>query len=564
MTGASRSALIDKLLEPAAYPHPVGPIKLIETHISWVFLTGPFAYKVKKPCKLEFLDFSTLDRRCQFCAEEIRLNRRFAPGLYLAAVPITGCPQAPHVDGLGEPIEWAVKLVQFDEADRLDARFEAGRIDAAACRELGVAIATVQAAQAVAAPASGHGSSDRLRAVFRMNLDEIRRHRPDAAPRADAIERWLEARLARDHARFEARVASGRIRECHGDLHLANLVLLDGRPVAFDSIEFNPDLRWIDVASDIAFLTMDLESRGRPDLAAQVTSAWMEAADDHSAAAVLPVHRVARAVVRGAVAAIRSAQGDCPPEVAAAARRESDRYLDLAERLGVPGPPLLLVTTGVSGAGKSTLAAECVGVFGAVRLRSDVERKRLFALAATDRRGDALTTVDLYGEETTRQVYQRLSGLAHELLEAGASVVVDATCQARFQRDLLAAVARDSGARLVWLDLDLPADLLCARVAARARLGRDPSDATPETVLAQLASREPIGADELVAAPGGVAPLHVRVGADELAAPARFLGDLARRLPCDLPGSPSPPALDPTGSHSALNVSPEARVTRPK
>lgn len=418
MTGASRSALIEKLLEPAAYPHPVGPIKLIETPISWVFLTGPFAYKVKKPCKLEFLDFSTLDRRCHFCAEEIRLNRRFAPELYLAAVPITGCPQAPHVDGLG--------------------------------------------------------------------------------------------------------------------------------------------------ASDIAFLTMDLESRGRPDLAAQVTSAWMEAANDHSAAAVLPVHRVARAVVRAAVAAIRSAQGDCPPEAAAAARRESDRYLDLAERLAAPAPPLLLATTGVSGAGKSTLAAECVGVFGAVRLRSDVERKRLFALAATDRRGDALTTVDLYGEETTRQVYQRLSGLAHELLEAGASVVVDATCQARFQRDLLAAVARDCRAQLVWLDLDLPADLLCARVAARARFGRDPSDATPETVLAQLASREPIGADELVAAPGGVAPLHVRVGADELAAPARFLGDLARRLPCDLPGSPSPPALDPTGSHSALNVSPEARVTRPK
>jgi hypothetical protein len=361
-----------------------------------------------------------------------------------------------------------------------------------------------------------------------MNLDEIRRHRPDAAPRADALERWLEARLARDHAHFEARVGSGRIRECHGDLHLANLVLLDGRPVAFDSIEFNPDLRWIDVASDIAFLTMDLESRGRPDLAAQVTSAWMEAADDHSAAAVLPVHRVARAVVRGAVAAIRSAQGDCPPEVAAAARRDSDRYLDLAERLGVPAPPLLLVTTGVSGAGKSTLAAESVGVFGAVRLRSDVERKRLFSMAATDRPGPA--TADLYGAAMTRRVYERLASLSHGLLEAGTSVVVDATCNARWQRDLLAAAARDSGTRLVWLDFDLPADLLCARVAARARLGRDPSDATPETVLAQLASREKIEVDELVAAPGGVAPLHVRVSADDLAAPARFLAPLARRL----------------------------------
>lgn len=527
---ATRPAWLEKLLEPATYPHPVGPIKLVETHISWVFLTGPFAYKVKKPCKLEFLDFSTLDRRRHFCAEEIRLNRRFAPGLYLAAVPITGSPTAPRIDGAGEPIEWAVKLVQFDEADRLDARFEAGRIDAAGGRELGEAVARVQAAQAVAPAGSGYGTPERLRAVFEMNLDEIRRHRPDAAARADAIEAWLEARLARDRAAFEERLATGRIRECHGDLHLANLVLLEGHPVAFDSIEFNPNLRWIDVASDIAFLSMDLESRGRPDLAAQVTSAWMEAADDRAAAAVLPVHRVARAVVRGAVAAIRSAQADCPAETAAAARRECDRYLDLAERLASSSPPLLLVTTGVSGSGKTTLAAECVGAFAAVRLRSDVERKRLFSMAATARPGDDDAVRSLYSAETTRQVYERLAALARSLLEAGSSVVVDATCNTRAQRDLLAAVARETGTRLVWLEIDLPADLLRARVAARAAEGHDPSDATPEIVRAQLAAREPIAAAELASSAGGPPSLHLRIGPDELAAPARFLGDLAARL----------------------------------
>jgi aminoglycoside phosphotransferase family enzyme/predicted kinase len=531
MSGVSgRPTLIEKLLEPAAYPHPVGPIKLIETHISSVFLTGPFAYKVKKPCKLEFLDFSTLDRRKHFCAEEIRLNRRFAPGLYLEAVPITGSPEAPHVDGAGEPIEWAVKLVQFDEANRLDARFEAGRIDAAACRELGEAIAHVQAGQAVAPAESGHGTPQRLRAVFRMNLDEIRRHRPDAAHRADWIEAWLEGKLARDHAAFEARIDAGRIRECHGDLHLANLVLLDGHPVAFDSIEFNPNLRWIDVASDIAFLSMDLESRGRPDLAAQVTSAWMEAADDRTSATVLPVHRVARAVVRAAVAAIRSAQADCPADAAAVARRECDRYLDLAERLAAPVAPLLLVTTGVSGSGKTTLAAECVGQFAAVRLRSDVERKRLFSMAATARPGDDDAARALYAAETTRRVYERLATLARGLLEAGASVVVDATCNARAQRELLAAVARDTGTRLVWLEIDLPADILRARVAARAAEGRDPSDATPEILRAQLAAREPMQPAELVPCTGAPAPLHCRLGAEEMGAAARFLADLAARL----------------------------------
>lgn len=531
MSGASgRPTLIEKLLEPAAYPHPVGPIKLIETHISYVFLTGPFAYKIKKPCKLEFLDFSTLDRRKHFCAEEIRLNRRFAPGLYLEAVPISGSLRAPHVGGVGEPIEWAVKLVQFDETDRLDARFEAGRLDTAACRGLGEAIATVQAGRAVASAESGHGTPERLRKVFRMNLDEIRRHRPDAGRRADTIETWLEGRLARDEASFEARIAAGRIRECHGDLHLANLVLLDGHPVAFDSIEFNPDLRWIDVASDIAFLSMDLESRGRPDLAAQVTSAWMEAADDRASATVLSVHCVARAVVRAAVAAIRSAQADCPPEAVAAAQRECDRYLDLAERLAKASRPLLLVTTGVSGSGKTTLAAECVGAFAAMRLRSDVERKRLFSMPATARPGNDDATRALYAAETTRRVYERLATLARGLLEAGSSVVVDATCNTRSKRDLFTAVARDTGTRLVWLEIDLPASLLHARVAARAAEGRDPSDATPEILCAQLAAREPIQAAELAPCVGGPPALHLRLGPEALAAAAKTLGDLAARL----------------------------------
>ena len=528
MGSSSRPALIEKLLGSAAYPHPVGPIKLIETHISWVFLTGPFAYKVKKPCRLEFLDFSTLKRRRHFCAEEVRLNSRFAPGLYLAAVPITGTPQSPHVDGPGEPIEWAVKLVQFDESNRLDALFLAGKLGTAECRRLGEAIAEVQSRQAIASATSGYGTPEKLRTVFRMNLDEIRRHRPDAARRADRIERWLGERIQRDRGCFERRVATQRIRECHGDLHLANLVLLDGQPVAFDSIEFNPDLRWIDVASDIGFLSMDLESRGRADLAAQVTSAWMEAADDHDAASVLRVHRVARAVVRAAVAAIRSAQEGSAPDVVAGARHECDRYLDLAEHLTLPPRPVLFVTTGVSGSGKTTLADQCISAFGAMRLRSDVERKRLFAVPPTARPGAAAP--ELYSEETTRRVYARLATLARGLLAAGSRVVVDATCNARWQRDLLAAVARERGAGLVWLDIDLPPEVLCARVAARAAVGSDPSDATPGTVLAQLAAREPIDAEELAPSPPLPAPLHIRLSAADLTAPARFIGALAARL----------------------------------
>jgi aminoglycoside phosphotransferase family enzyme/predicted kinase len=508
----------------------VAAVRLVETHISWVFLTGAFAYKVKKPLRLEFLDFSSLECRRHFCAEEVRLNRRFAPELYLGVVPIGGTPGQPRVgDSSTAPQEWAVQLVQFDEADRLDARCEAGRLSADDCRLLGTEIARVEATLAVADAGAGHGTPERLRAVFAMNVAEIARLRPDLAGRTRPLEAWFGGRLERDRGAFLSRIAAGRIRECHGDLHLANLVLLDGRPVAFDAIEFNADLRWIDVASDVAFLTMDLEGRGRPELAAHVTSAWMEESGDHAAAAVLPPYRVARAVVRAAVAAIRGAQEGVAPEVAAAAAAETDRHLALAERLTAPPAPVMLVVTGVAGSGKSWLARLAVGLGGAVRLSSDVERKRLAAMRPTDRPSDAAATRALYGEPMTRAVYARLAGLAHDLLVAGSSVVIDATCNARWQRDLLAAAAARARAPLAWLDIALPEATLRERVARRASQGGDPSDATVDVLRAQLAAREPLEDSE--GAPHGARPvLCERLGAVELAEPERMLEGVIARL----------------------------------
>jgi predicted kinase len=258
---------------------------------------------------------------------------------------------------------------------------------------------------------------------------------------------------------------------------------------AFDAIEFSPGLRWIDVANDVAFLAMDLRSRGRPDLAAHVVSSWVEAADDHAAIAVLPMYEVYRAVVRASVAALRD--GD------PTARPETDRYLDLAERLTQPAAPVLVATSGPSGSGKSTVAAELVAALNAIRLRSDVERKRLAGMAATDRPADAAATAALYGDALTRGVYDRLARLARAILIAGGCVVVDATCMRRWQREAIAAAARDAGAPLVWVEFDLPERELVARVAARFAAGTDASDASVEIVRRQLAAREPIGDDEL-------------------------------------------------------------------
>jgi aminoglycoside phosphotransferase family enzyme/predicted kinase len=512
---------VRRLLEPAAYPHPTRGIHLVETHISWVFLTGDYVYKVKKPCNLGFLDFSTLERRRDCCHEEVRLSGRFAPDLYLGVVPITGSADAPHVDGAGEPIEWAVKLRQFDEAGRLDRVFDAGRLTADDCARLGAEIAHAEDCLTVADSAAGWGTAEVFTATVGMNLEQLRRESPAASARADALQAWINGEVDRVRGHLVARIAAGKIRECHGDLHLANIVLHEGRMMAFDGIEFNAALRWIDVANDIAFLAMDLRARGRPDLAAHVVSGWMEAADDHAAAHVLPAYMVYRAIVRAAVAAIRAqqAEADAAADTASAARAESDRYLRLAEKLTTARTPRLFVMSGISGSGKTTVAKRVVGTCGAMRLRSDVERKRLVTMAPTDRPAAGAATATLYAPAMSARVYARLASLADGLLAAGASVVVDAACNLRSQRDQFTAVARARGVPLVWLDLDMPAGDALARVAQRQASGTDASDASADVVHAQLTSREPITPAELAALAGA---RRLVIGPAEQADPARL------------------------------------------
>jgi aminoglycoside phosphotransferase family enzyme/predicted kinase len=494
---ADAPPLVRRLLEPAAYPHPVHEINLVETHISWVFLTGARAYKVKKPVDLGFLDFTSLERRHAFCLEEVRLNGRFAPELYLGAVPIAGPPEAASIGGAGEPIEWAVNLEQFPERDRLDHVLERGELSPEDRATLAGDVAAVQRDPLVADSAAPWGTAATFRVIVHLNLGQLVEHCPDLADRAQELATWIDGQLARRGERLAARRGAGRVRECHGDLHLANLARHQGRIVAFDGIEFNESLRWIDAANDVAFLAMDLHARGRPELAATVVSAWVEAADDHGALPILPMYLVYRAIVRAAVAAIRAGQtaGSRPT-----ADDDCTRYLALAERLATPARPLLVATCGISGSGKSTLAAAVAAALGAIRLRSDVERKRGAGLAPTDRPADATATALLYSAATTRRTYERRAELSGAALAAGWSVVIDAACLRRERRATIAAVAARGDVELVWLDLDLPAAVAAERV--RARGGADPSDATAAVVAAQVASREPIIAAELISATG--------------------------------------------------------------
>ncbi|ROR32611.1 AAA family ATPase [Inmirania thermothiophila] len=489
-----RPPLVEALLRPQTYGGGVDRVELVETHISWVFLAGDRAYKVKKPVDLGFLDFTTLERRRRFCEEELRLNRRLAPELYLAVIPITGTPQAPRLGGEGTPIEYALVMRRFDQEALLDRLLARGALAPAELEQAAADIARFHARAAVADPASRFGRPETVHAPVRDNFAHMRRLSQAAAvrQRLDRLEAWAEDAYARLAPVMEARRRDGRVRECHGDIHLGNMARVDGRVRVFDAIEFNDDFRWIDTASDLAFPVMDLHDRGRPDLATVFLDAYLEAGGDWEALRLLRYYMAYRANVRAKVTLIRAAQA---PAEAAALEERAVAYLDLADALARGRRPALVLCCGPSGAGKSHWARRLAPALGAVRVRSDVERKRLFGLAPTERAA-AAPGEGIYTPEASRRTYARLAEIAAMGLEARFPVVVDAAALSRAQRAGLREVAAAAGCPFVILAFHAPPEVLRSRVARRARSGHDASDADLEVLAAQLRTLEPPHADE--------------------------------------------------------------------
>ncbi|WP_324780946.1 bifunctional aminoglycoside phosphotransferase/ATP-binding protein [Thiobacillus sedimenti] len=489
--------LIRRLRDPACYDHPVGAVRLVETHISWILLTGDFAYKIKKPLDLGFLDFSTLARRLHACCDEVRLNRRLAPDIYLDVVPVTGTPDAPHLDGRGETLEYAVKMRQFPAdatLDRLDAQggMTAQHVDAIAATAARFHLDACARADAD----SPWGSPDAVWRPVAQNFAQIAPRLDDADDRAllDALQHWSECEHARLAPLMDARKRDGFVRECHGDLHLGNLAWFDGRLLVFDCIEFNPELRWIDIQSEIAFCFMDLLQRGHADWAWLFLNGWLEATGDYAGLALLRYYTVYRALVRAKVAAIRGAQTGGAER--AAALGEVRTLLALATSLTRPPAPRLDITHGLSGSGKTTVTRRAMQHPGAIRLRSDVERKRLAGLDALAKSGSGVGA-QLYAADATRRTYEHLAALAGRALDAGWPVIVDATFTARWQRDLLRNVARARQVDFRILDFPVPIDTLRERIVARSRAGTDASEADLAVLKHQLDTQQPLGADEL-------------------------------------------------------------------
>jgi len=490
--------LIEELRDPARYPHPAERLELIETHISWVFLAGDYAYKLKKPVDLGFLDFRSLKARRFYCEEELRLNRRTAPQLYLELVPITGSEADPQLGGEGEAIEYAVKMRRFAQEELLSRMAQDGTLAPAHIDALARGIAAFHSRVARADAARPFGTAAEVLAPALQNFDQIEALTgADAGvPELERLRGWTLQEHARLRASFEARQAGGFIRECHGDLHLGNIALIDGEPTPFDGIEFNEALRWIDVMNEVAFLVMDLFDRQLPRFAWRFLNGYLEATGDYAGLPLLRFYLVYRALVRAKVACIRDHQPGLEAQAHKRAGREYLEYLRLAQALTAWPPRALIVMHGVAGSGKTTVAQELLEACGAVRLRSDVERKRLQGLEAGARTGSALGG-GIYSSDLTAQTYARLSVLSRAVLEAGYSVVVDATFLARAQRSAFAGLAREARVPFAIAVCEAPADVLRDRVATRRREAKDASEADLGVLARQLESREPLTAAEL-------------------------------------------------------------------
>ncbi len=455
------------------------PVTLIETHISSVLLAGSHAYKLKKPVAFGFVDFSTLAAREHCCVEEVRLNRRTAPQIYLDVVRITGAETAPRLGGRGPAIDYAVRMRRFATRDLADRRARAGRLTAEHIDRLALAVADFHRKASPAPAAAGYGAPDQVLRWARENfaLALLRLEDERLRARLQKLAQWTEDEFRRRADWFAARRAGGFIRECHGDLHLANIVLLDEVPVPFDGIEFNPELRFIDVASDVAFTVMDLIEHGLSRLAWRFLDRYFEATGDYALLGGLRFYAVYRALVRAKVSIIRAHQ----PDTSEAQRRVASaaflRDLSLAERLSEAPVPVLVAVGGLSGSGKTTVAGLLIEHLGAVRVRSDVERKRLAGLRADARRGDDFGA-GLYAPEMTVRTYARLHEVAATVLAAGHPVVVDAAMLRRGERDALRALADRLGVRCECLWCEAPWPTLRARVARRQARARDASDAT--------------------------------------------------------------------------------------
>ena len=481
-------SILKSLMKPAAYPVAGQAVELLQTHISWIFLTDTHAFKLKKPVNFGFLDFSTLDKRRFYCNEELRLNRRLSPDIYERVVELRSTPDGAAFHGNGTVIDYAVMMKRLPADRMLDRLVEQGDVTAADMKNIAGVISTFHANADSSPHISEYGSIEQIMFNWEENFRQLLPFETTTFPRPDreTIRTYVATFLDSHHDLFVRRVRQGFIRECDGDLHLENICLVGNKVYIFDCIEFNERFRCCDTAADIAFLLMDLDVHGRPDLSEAVFSSYVEASGDVEIASLTTFYKVYRAVVRGKVESLQMKDAGISRQAHQIAQQRAWRYFRLArgycERSRLR--PTLFITCGTTGCGKSSLAQQVGFELGIQIFNSDSIRKQLAGLTpetpvlAQYRQG-------LYAEGMNRVTYQELLRLAEGELAAGRSVLIDAGFRSAAERAACRRLASSYSAELVILLVTCNAEEQARRLSARSADGHSISDGRLELLEQQ-------------------------------------------------------------------------------
>ncbi|MBH8571504.1 AAA family ATPase [Nostocaceae cyanobacterium CENA369] len=491
MTEAILPPLIEQMLQPGFYPHAVTePIELIQTHISYVLLTGDYAYKLKKPVNFGFLDFSTLEKRQHFCHEELRLNQRAAGELYLEVLPVTLVGEQYHLGETSEPVEYVLKMCQFPQELLFSTLFEQGKLDETQLEELGGVVAQYHAQAQTNDYISSFGEVLQVRAAFDENYEQTQKYigSPQTQAQFAETKQYTDKFFAERPELFVSRIQNRYIRECHGDLHLKNIALWHDKIMLFDCIEFNEPFRFVDVMYDVAFAVMDLEARQRKDLGNAFLNAYIEQTGDWEGLQVLPLYLSRQAYVRAKVTSFLLDDASVPQTVKEEATKTAANYYKQAWEYTQPKQGQLILMSGLSGSGKSTTAKYLARQLNAIHIRSDAVRKHLGGIALKERGGD-----DLYTPEMTQKTYARLLNLGIILASQGFSVILDAKYDQQPLRQEAIAQAEKHQIPLKIIYCTAPLEVLQERLINRTN---DIADATVNLLESQIKQSEPFSDTE--------------------------------------------------------------------
>ncbi|EKD41396.1 MAG: hypothetical protein ACD_73C00734G0004, partial [uncultured bacterium] len=409
-----------------------------------------------------------------------------------------GTESEPQLGGAGEPIEYALRMVQFSQSERLDHLLNTRQLTLNHMDELALMMAQFHQKTKRVSGQSLCGTPEIVCGLVKETLDQLKSSAAGKQEKSNLgqLERWFESQSVKLKNIFEQRKQNGFVRECHGDAHLANMVLFKGEIILFDCIEFSENLRWIDTASEMAFTVMDLESRMAPQLAARFLNQYLEITGDYEALSVLFFYKFYRALVRAKVSGILISHQGLTEDEKQQAQTEYKRYLDLAKVYTQPPKPILVITHGISGTGKTTHTASLLEELGAIRLRSDVERKRMFGLESHEK-SDAALKIEMYSVQANQRVYEKLIHLARRGLENGLSIIVDGTFLKYDERKIFKDLAAKVKVPFVILDFTAPVEILRERIQNRLRQAKDASEADTAVLDKQLKWQEPLTTDEL-------------------------------------------------------------------